>query len=137
MAGGVPGSNVPLVSPGHRHVVHGDGDTRGVELLASVVADTVETYGSAFITSVPAEHLEAVRRAARRHLRDRGFRSQTYVVNAVVHIMSDDAFERIDPSVSQGWVNEALTRIDVGESGGAHPVAARHGVDWHTWVVDV
>lgn len=109
----------------------------GVELLASVVADTVETYGSAFITSVPAEHLEAVRRAARRHLRDRGFRSQTYVVNAVVHIMSDDAFERIDPAVSQGWVNEALTRIDVGDSGGAHPVAARHGVDWHTWVVDV
>lgn len=107
----------------------------GVELLASVVADTVETYGSAHLTSVPAEQVEAVRRAARKHLRDRGFRSRTYVVNAVVHVISDDAYEAIDPAVSQRWVNEALPRIDAGESGGASPVAAERGVDWHTWVV--
>ena len=108
----------------------------GVELLASVVADTVEAFGSAHITSVPAEHVAAVRRAARKHLRDRGFRSQTYVVNAVVHVISDDAYQAIDPAVSQGWVNEAVTRIDAGDSGGDSPIAARHGVDWHTWVID-
>ena len=109
----------------------------GVELLASVVADTVETYGSAHITSVPAEHVEAVRRAARKYLRDRGFRSQTYVVNAVVHVMSDDAFQAIDPAVSQGWVNEAIVRIDPGKPASVDsPVTADRGVDWHTWVID-
>jgi hypothetical protein len=79
---------------------------RGVELLASVVADTVETFGSAHITGVPGEHLESVRRSTRKHLRRRGFRSQTYVVNAVVHVMSDDAYQAIDPALSKGWIDE-------------------------------
>lgn len=110
---------------------------RGVELLASVVADTVETFGSAHITGVPGEHLESVRRSTRKHLRRRGFRSQTYVVNAVVHVMSDDAYQAIDPALSKGWIDEALARIDAGDPTLAErPVVTGHGVDWHTWVVD-
>lgn len=66
-----------------------------------------------------------------------GFRSQTYVVNAVVHVMSDDAYQAIDPALSKGWIDEALARIDAGDPTLAErPVVTGHGVDWHTWVVD-
>lgn len=110
----------------------------GIELLASVVADTVEALGSAHITSVPAEHLEATRRATRRRLRQRGFRSQTYVVNTVVHVISDDASQAVDPAVRKGRINEAMARIDAGGSSTDHsPVVTGHGIDWHTWVVDI
>jgi hypothetical protein len=78
-----------------------------------------------------------VRRSTRKHLRRRGFRSQTYVVNAVVHVMSDDAYQAIDPALSKGWIDEALARIDAGDPTLAErPVVTGHGVDWHTWVVD-
>ncbi|WCO67938.1 hypothetical protein PO878_04270 [Iamia majanohamensis] len=109
----------------------------GVELLASVVADTVEAFGSAHIIGVPAQHLESVRRSARKHLRQRGFRSQTYVVSAVVHVTSDDAYQAIDPALSEGWIAEALARIDAGDPTLAdRPVVTGHDVDWHTWVID-
>lgn len=109
----------------------------GNELLAFVVADTVEALGSAYVTSVPAEHVEAFRRAVRRHLRERGFRSQTHVVNAVVHVMSDDAHQAIDPDLPRGWINEAVARIDAGVAANeAAPRVVRNGVDWHTWVLD-
>lgn len=108
----------------------------GVEVLASVVAEAVETFGSVHITGVPAEHVEAVRRAARKHLRERGFRSQTLVVNAVVHVMFDDAYQSIDPVLSQGWINEALERIGTGESIGGNSAVGAHPIDWHTWVAD-
>lgn len=109
----------------------------GNELLAFVVADTVEALGSAYVTSAPAEHVEAFRRAVRRHLRERGFRSRTHVVNAVVHVMSDDAYQAIDPDLTRSWINEAVARIDAGVTGGeARPQVVRNGVDWHTWVVD-
>jgi hypothetical protein len=54
----------------------------GIELLASVVAEKVEAFGSAYVNGVPAEHLDAVRRAVRERLRAKGFRSQTHVANA-------------------------------------------------------
>ncbi|MGH9185998.1 MAG: hypothetical protein ACRD0U_09320 [Acidimicrobiales bacterium] len=74
----------------------------GIGLLACVVAETVEALGSAYITGVPAEHIEAVRRAARKHLRNRGFSSQTNVVNAVVHVSSDDAYQTHRPGAEEG-----------------------------------
>lgn len=84
----------------------------GVGLLAWVVAEAVEELGSAYITGVPAEHIEAVRRAARRHLRERGFRSQTSVVNSVVLVSSDDAYQAIDPALRKRWIDDAVARID-------------------------
>ena len=57
----------------------------GMELLASIVADKVEAFGSSRVFGVPAEHVEKFRRAARKSLRVRGHRSETHVVNAVVH----------------------------------------------------
>lgn len=58
-------------------------------------------------------------------------------MNAVVHVMSDDAYQAIDPALSKGWIDEALARIDAGDPTLAErPVVTGHGVDWHTWVVD-
>jgi hypothetical protein len=109
----------------------------GIGLIACVVAETVEALGSAYITGVPAEHIEAVRRAARKHLRDEGFRSQTNVVNAVVHVSSDDAYQAIDPELRRGWLDEAMARIDAGTSSDEGRTGlVGEAIDWHTWVVD-
>ncbi|MFQ5557336.1 MAG: hypothetical protein ACE5GB_07505, partial [Acidimicrobiales bacterium] len=109
----------------------------GIELLASVVAEKVETSGSAYATGVPAEHLEAVRRAVRKHLRAKGFRSQTHVVNAVLHVFSDDAYSAVDPVLTKSWINQAISRIDSGALDDEPTLdTAREAVDWSTWVVD-
>ncbi|MBI2705631.1 MAG: hypothetical protein HYX32_10135 [Actinobacteria bacterium] len=67
----------------------------GIELLAVIIADRVEEFGSTTVTSVPAEHLEATRRAARKHLHAKGFRSTTHVVNDVLHVLSDERALRL------------------------------------------
>lgn len=109
----------------------------GIELLASVVAEQMEALGSAYITGVPAEHVEATRRAARRHLRARGFRSQTHVVNAVVHVLSDDAYRAMDPALNRALIDDAMARIDSGTvSDEGRTDGPRAGVDWHIWIVD-
>lgn len=109
----------------------------GIELLASVVAEKVEALGSAYVTGVPAEHVEATRRAARRHLRARGFRSQTHVVNAVVHVLSDDAYRAMDPALNRALIDGAMAKIDPGKPAEEDSTAsAPGGVDWHTWIVD-
>lgn len=109
----------------------------GIELLASVVAEKVEALASAYITGVPAEHVEATRRAARRHLRARGFRSQTHVVNAVVHVLSDDAYKAMDPALNRALIDDAMAKLDPGKPSHVDSSASAPGaVDWHTWVVD-
>lgn len=109
----------------------------GIELLAAVVAEKVEAFGSAYVTGVPAEHLEAVRRAMRKRLRAKGFRSETHVVNAVVHVVSHDAYAAVDPALTKEWINQAISRIDSGAGGDEQTVdTASDAVDWNTWVVD-
>lgn len=109
----------------------------GIELLASVVAEKVEAFGSAYANGVPAQHLEAVRRAVRKRLRAKGFRSQTHVANAVLHVFSDDAYAAIDPALSKSWINQAIARIDSGAQDDDPTLdTARDAVDWNTWVVD-
>lgn len=109
----------------------------GIELLAAIVAEKVEAFSSARVTGVPAQHVEAVRRAVRKRLRARGFRSQTHVLDAVVHVFSDDASAAIDPSLRRSWIDQAILRINSGESQGEHALdTPRDAVDWHTWVVD-
>lgn len=109
----------------------------GVGLLAWVVADTVEALGSTYIQGVPAEHIESVRRAARKHLRERGFGSQTRVVNGVVLVTSDDAYEALDPELKSGWIADALDRIYEGSvSGAVRPSGESEAIYWNTWVVD-
>jgi hypothetical protein len=108
----------------------------GTELLASVVAEKVEAFGSAYVTGVPAEHLDAVRRAVRKRLRAKGFRSETHVANAVVHVFSHDAYVAIDPALSTSWISQAISRIDSGAQDEPTLDTARVAVDWNTWVVD-
>jgi hypothetical protein len=109
----------------------------GIELLALVVAEKVEAFGSAYVTGVPAEHLEAVRRAVRKCLRAKGFGSQTHVVNAVVHVFSDDAYAAIDPALTKETISQAISGIMTDTSDEVQTRdMAQDAVDWSTWVVD-
>jgi hypothetical protein len=109
----------------------------GIELLAAVVAEKVEAFGSAHVAGVPAEHLDAVRRAVRKRLRAKGFRSQTQVANAVVHVFSHDAYATIDPALTRSWISQAISGITTGTSDEEQaPDLARDAVDWNTWVID-
>lgn len=108
----------------------------GIELLASVAADKVEAFGSVHVTGVPAEHLEAVRRAVRKRLRAKGFRSQTHVVNAVLHVFSHDAYAALDPALTRSWINQAISGITTDTSDVEQTSVVRDAVNWSTWVVD-
>jgi len=112
----------------------------GLELLASMAADKVDTFGSSRVMGVPAEHVEALRRAIRKVLRGRGFRSQTHHLDGVVYLMSDDAWAAIGPDIAAQRdrdAAEAVGQIIAGNpppefSTGLPPDAVR----WSTWVVD-
>ena len=67
-------------------------------LLAAVAAEEVTRFSSTYVTGVPVEHVEATRAAIRKVLRSNGFGSSTRVVEGVVHVWSDDAYEAIDPA---------------------------------------
>lgn len=109
----------------------------GVEILAAVIAEEVEELGSARVTSVPAEHLEAVRRRARSHLRATGYRSTTHVIGDVLHVLSQDASEAIELEVELGWINEAVSGLTLGAAPDGRALRrAREPIDWYTWVVD-
>lgn len=110
----------------------------GVALLAEVVADAVVSRSSTYVTGVPGEHLEATRRAIRKALRDRGFNSNTHVVDDLLAVWSDDAYQTIDRDEIGRRVTAALERVaggpdgtDLSDAGGP---AGR--VDWNTWVTE-
>lgn len=109
----------------------------GALLLVAIVAEMVEEFSSAWVEGVPAEHVEPLRRAFRKHFRSRGWRCQTFVVDGVVHVTSEDALDAIDPALLAQRMEDAIRRIGIptpphGEVG-APP---RLGIDWSTWVVD-
>jgi len=109
----------------------------GVHLLAAVVAEEVIHFSSAYVTSVPVEQVEAVRRAVRQALRSSGFRSNTTVVNGVVHVWSDDAYRALDPEEIKKSVTGAIDRAMSGSDAPAidRPIGLGP-IDWHTWVID-
>ena len=109
----------------------------GVWLLASVVAEEVTRFSSTYVTGVPVEHVEATRAAIRKVLRSNGFRSSTRVVDGVVHVWSDDAYDALDPSEIRTSVTSALERIATGVDAAPQrdPDATSRPVDWHTWVI--
>jgi hypothetical protein len=113
----------------------------GMELLASVVADTVETFGFSRVLGAPVEHVEALRRAIRKHLRVRGCRSETHHVNGVVHVFSEDAHAAIAPDVLAQRDREVAARIGQIISGVAREPARLQDqpdvVLWSTWVLDL
>lgn len=110
----------------------------GVHLLAAVVAEQVVEFSSVYVTGIPAEHLEATRRAIRKALRSNGFRSGTHAVDGLLAVWSDDAYQAIDPAVLNTRLNSAIQRIglagEAGDRGDAEPPPGP--IDWHTWVVD-
>jgi hypothetical protein len=110
----------------------------GVQLLAEIIAEKVEEFGTVRVTSIPAEHVEDVRRAARKSLRAKGFRSTTHVLGDVLHVLSDDATAAIDPGVKHSWINAALSGITIGVPRDDTALSrAREPIDWRTWVIDV
>lgn len=109
----------------------------GVWLLASVAAEEVARFSSTYVTGVPVEHVEATRAAIRKVLRSNGFRSSTRVVDGVVHVWSDDAYDAIDPAEIRIRVASALQRITTGVDTSPHDPDSTPGpVDWHTWVIE-
>ena len=90
------------------------------------------------VTGVPVEHVETTRAAIRKVLRSGGFRSSTRVVDGVVHVWSDDAYDALDPAEIRTRVTSAIERI----VGGPNTAAPRDSdstpgpVHWHTWVVE-
>ena len=110
----------------------------GVWLLAAVVAEEVTRFSSTYVTGVPVEHVEATRAAIRKALRSHGFRSSTRVVDGVVHVWSDDAYDALDPAEIRTSVTAALERITTGVDATPQrdPDATPGPVDWHTWVIE-
>lgn len=109
----------------------------GVHLLAAVVAEEVIHFSSAYITGVPVEQVEAVRGAVRKALRSAGFRSNTTVVDGVVHVWSDDAYQALDPAEIKKSVTGAIERAMSGSDAPAIERPPGPGsIDWHTWVID-
>lgn len=109
-----------------------------VWLLAAVVAEEVTRFSSTYVTSVPVEHVEATRAAIRKALRSQGFRSSTRVVDGVVHVWSDDAYDALDSAEIRTRVTSALQLITTGVDAVPQrdPDSTPGPVDWHTWVVD-
>ena len=110
----------------------------GVWLLAAVVAEEVTKFSSTYVTGVPVEHVEATRAAIRKILRSGGFRSSTRVVDGVLHVWSDDAYDALDPAEIRTRVTSALQLITTGVDAVSQrdPDSTPGPVDWHTWVVD-
>jgi hypothetical protein len=106
----------------------------GVSLLAEVVAEAVVERSSTYVTGVPGEHLEATRRAIRKALRDRGFRSNTHVVDDVLAVWSDDAYNALDRDELGAGMRAALDRIIAGDMSEAP--APPPAIAWSTWVAD-
>lgn len=107
----------------------------GLSLLAEVVADAVVERSSTFVTGVPGEHLEVTRRAIRKALRDRGFNSNTRVIDDVLGVWSDDAYNALDRDDLGASVRAALDRITGGEMSEAPTPTPT--IAWHTWVADL
>jgi hypothetical protein len=110
----------------------------GVWLLAAVVAEEVTKFSSTYVTGVPVEHVEATRSAIRKVLRSGGIRSSTRVLDGVVHVWSDDAYDALDPAEIRTRVTSAIERI-VGrpDTAAPHDPASTPGpVDWRTWVIE-
>lgn len=110
----------------------------GVRLLAEVVADAVVARSSTYVTGVPGEHLEATRRAIRKALRDRGFRSNTHVIDDVLGVWSDDAYRALDRDELGAGTAAAIERIMAGEASEEPQLASRLAtIDWNTWVASL
>ncbi len=71
-------------------------------------------------------------------LRSNGFRSSTRVVDGVVHVWSDDAYDALDPSEIRTSVTSALERIATGVDAAPQrdPDATPRPVDGRTWVIE-
>jgi hypothetical protein len=109
----------------------------GVSLLAEVVADAVVERSSTYVTGVPGEHLEATRRAIRKALRDRGFRSNTHVIDDVLAVWSDDAYNALDRDELGASAVAAIERIMSGEVSEAPAPSPQATIAWSTWVADL
>jgi hypothetical protein len=109
----------------------------GVHLLAAVVAEDVTRFSSAYVTGIPAECVEGARSVIRKTLRSAGFRSNTMVVEGVVQVWSDDAYQAIDPAAIRARVVGAIDKAIGAESPDAQEEPAGPGpIDWHTWVIE-
>ena len=106
-------------------------------LLSEVVAEAVVARSSTYVSGVPGEHLEATRRAIRKALRDRGFRSNTHVIDDVLAVWSDGAYQALDPDELGVSAVAAIERIMSGEVSEANAPSPQATIAWSTWVSDL
>lgn len=77
------------------------------------------------------------RAAIRKVLRSNGLGSSTRVVEGVVHVWSDDAYEAIDPAEIRDSVTSAIERMTgVDTAPDRDPDSTPGPIDWHTWVIE-
>ena len=76
--------------------------------------------------------------AIRKVLRSNGLGSSTRVVEGVVHVWSDDAYEAIDPAEIRDSVTSAIERMTTGvdTAPDRDPDSTPGPIDWHTWVIE-
>jgi len=102
--------------------------------LASVVAERVVERGSAQVIDIPGEHLEQTRRQIRRDLRSRGFKSTTFVMDNVLHVISDDAWNAIDSAVKDIRLEQTFARFTNPDAKIDPAPTTELRVVWRTWV---
>ncbi len=82
-----------------------------VELVASLIATAVETYGSAEVLGVPGDQMKQLRVATRRELKRRlGFAGTTYIAMDLLIVTCDEATELAREVVNRQAV--ATIRLD-------------------------
>mgnify|MGYP001306728920 CR=1 FL=1 len=108
-----------------------------VGAFVAVVAETVRHFGSAQVLGVPPEHIEALRSAIRRFLRGEGFRSRTYRHGGILHVISDDAWDAIDPEVKEARaraIADAISRSLIEDPPAGAEALPSDVVHWGDWV---
>lgn len=64
-----------------------------IDLVAALVVAALRRHGYAEVVGVPGDQLPALRRTIRQRIRDTlGFKSNTYVVNGRLFVVSDEAY---------------------------------------------
>lgn len=101
-----------------------------IALLAALIAQAVEEYGSAEVVGVPGDQLKPLRAAARRELRRRlGYDGKTYVNNDFLLVTCDEATEQARLAMAQ----EAVKSMQLGIPSGQSHDESGWRFRWHTW----
>lgn len=105
-----------------------------VHILADLAAEQVVAHGSAVISGVPADQVEALRKFAKQAVRARGFSAQTYLRDDIVMVSSDAAYDAIPVEVQGARDRDVAEVMGALLAGGQPPhLATPWRLYWSTW----